>query len=97
MRPSSGGLLSDLPRGQVIPRSQLIRLTSWLPTGLAAQLLRLLDNEPAVESTQAAGIRDAIDFNDPSTPVMAVITVGWLKPPGKSSPPAAQPTTFRSY
>jgi hypothetical protein len=83
MRPSSGGLLSDLPRGQVIPCSQLIRLTSWLPTGLAAQLLRLLDNEPAVESTRAAGIRDAIDFNDPSTPVMAVITVGWLEAAGQ--------------
>lgn len=73
------GLLSDLPRGQVIPRSQLIRLTSWLPTGLAAQLLRLLDNEPTLVSTQAAGIRDAIDYNDPSTPVMAVITLGWLE------------------
>jgi hypothetical protein len=73
------GLLSDLRGGQVIPRSQLIRLTSWLPTGLAAQLLRLLDNEPALVSTQAAGIRDAIDLNDPSTPVMAVITLGWLE------------------
>ncbi len=73
------GLVSDLRRGQVIPRSQLIRLTSWLPTGVAAQLLRLLDNEPALVSTQAAGIRDAIDFNDPSTPVMAIITLGWLE------------------
>jgi hypothetical protein len=73
------GLLSDLRRGQVIPRSQLIRLTSWLPTGLAAQLLRLLDNEPALVSTQTAGIRDAINLNDPTTPVMAVITLGWLE------------------
>jgi hypothetical protein len=70
------GLLSDLRGGQVIPRSQLIRLTSWLPTGLAAQLLRLLDNEPALVSAQAAGIRDAIDLNDPSTPVMAVYHPG---------------------
>jgi hypothetical protein len=62
-----------------MPRSQLIRLTSWLPTGLTAQLLRLLGNEPALVSVQAAGIRDAIDLNDPSTPVMAVITLGWLE------------------
>jgi hypothetical protein len=72
-------LLSDLRRGQVIPRSQLIRLTGWLPTGLAAQLLRLLDNGPALVSTQTAGIRDAIDLNDPTTPVMAVTTLGWLE------------------
>ena len=31
--------LSELRRGQVLPRGQLIRLTGWLPTDLAVQLL----------------------------------------------------------
>jgi hypothetical protein len=39
--------LLDLRQGQVIPRGQLIRLTSWLPADLAAQLLLLLERGPA--------------------------------------------------
>ena len=35
--------LSELRRGQVVPRGQLIRLTGWLPTDLAVHLLALLE------------------------------------------------------
>jgi hypothetical protein len=72
-------LLSDLRGGQVIPRSQLIRLTGFIPADLAARLLRLLDGGPELVGAQAARIRNAIDPNDPTTPVLAVIVLGWLE------------------
>jgi hypothetical protein len=72
-------LVSDLPGSQLTPRSQLIRLTGFIPADLAARLLRLLDGGPELVGTQAARIRNAIDPNDPATPVLAVLVVGWLE------------------
>jgi hypothetical protein len=71
--------LSDLRQGEVIPHSQLIRFTSWLPADLAAQLLVLLERGPALVGAEAARLRDAVDPNDQTTPVLAVITLGWLE------------------
>jgi hypothetical protein len=72
-------LLSDLPGSQLTPRSQLIRLTGFLPADLAARLLRLLDGGSELVGAQAARIRNAIDPNDPATPALAVIVLGWLE------------------
>jgi hypothetical protein len=72
-------LVSDLPGGQLIPRSQLIRLTGILPADLAARLLRLLDGGPELVGTQAARIGNAIDPNDPATPALTVVVLGWLQ------------------
>jgi hypothetical protein len=72
-------LVSELPGSQFIPRSQLIRLTGVLPADLAARLLRLLDGGPELVGTQAARIGTAIDPNDPATPVLAVVVLGWLE------------------
>lgn len=71
--------LSELRRGQVVPRGQLIRLTGWLPTGLAVRLLALLEGGPALVGAEAARLREVIDLNDPTTPVLAVVTLGWLE------------------
>jgi hypothetical protein len=71
--------LSELRRGQVVPRGQLIRLTGWLPTDLAVQLLALLERGPALVAAEAARLREVIDLNDPTTPVLAVVTLGWLE------------------
>jgi hypothetical protein len=71
--------LSELRRGQVVPRGQLIRLTGWLPTDLAVRLLALLERGPALVAAEAARLREVIDLNDPTTPVLAVVTVGWLE------------------
>jgi hypothetical protein len=71
--------LSELRRGQVVPRGQLIRLTGWLPTDLAVGLLALLEGGPALVGAEAARLRDTIDLNDPTTPVLAVVTLGWLE------------------
>jgi hypothetical protein len=67
------------PAGQVVPRGQLIRLTGWLPTDLAVRLLALLERGPALVGAEAARLRDVIDLNDPTTPVLAVVTLGWLE------------------
>jgi hypothetical protein len=72
-------LVSELPGSQFIPRSQLIRLTGFIPADLAARLLRLLDGGPELVGTQAARIRNAIDPNDPATPALAVLVLGWLE------------------
>jgi hypothetical protein len=71
--------LSELRQGQVVPRGQLIRLTGWLPTDLAARLLALLERGPALVGAEAARLREVIDLNDPTTPVLAVVTLGWLE------------------
>jgi hypothetical protein len=71
--------LSELRRGQVAPRGQLIRLTGWLPTDLAGRLLALLERGPALVGAEAARLREVIDLNDPTTPVLAVVTLGWLE------------------
>jgi hypothetical protein len=72
-------LVSDLPGSQFIPRSQLIRLTGFIPADLAARLLRLLDGGPELVGTQAVRIGNAIDPNDPATPALAVVVLGWLE------------------
>jgi hypothetical protein len=72
-------LVSDLPGSQLTPRSQLIRLTGVLPADLAARLLRLLDGGPELVGAQAARIRTAIDPNEPATPALAVVVLGWLE------------------
>jgi hypothetical protein len=72
-------LVSDLPGSQFIPRSQLIRLTGFIPADLAARLLRLLDGGPELVGAQADRIGTAIDPNDPVTPVLAVVVLGWLE------------------
>jgi hypothetical protein len=71
--------LSELRRGQVVPRGQLIRLTGWLPTDLAVRLLALLERGPALVAAEAARLREVIDLNDPTTPALAVVTLGWLE------------------
>jgi hypothetical protein len=72
-------LASELRGGQVIARGQLIRLTGFLPADLAARLLRLLDGGPELVGMQAARIGSAIDPNDPATPALAVVVLGWLE------------------
>jgi hypothetical protein len=72
-------LVSELPGSQFIPRSQLIRLTGFIPADLAARLLRLLDGGPELVGAQAARIGTAIDPNDPATPALAVLVLGWLE------------------
>jgi hypothetical protein len=72
-------LVSELPGSQFIPRSQLIRLTGVLPADLAARLLRLLDGGPELVGAQAARIGTAIDPNEPATPALAVVVLGWLE------------------
>jgi hypothetical protein len=73
-------LLSDLRGGQAIPRGELIRLTGWIPADLVA---RLLDGGAELVGAQAAWIRDAIDPNDPGTPALAVVVLGWLEAAGQ--------------
>jgi hypothetical protein len=72
-------LVSELPGSQLIPRSQLIRLTGVLPADLAARLLRLLDGGPELVGAQAARIGTAIDPNESATPALAVVVLGWLE------------------
>jgi hypothetical protein len=72
-------LVSELRGGQVIPRGQLFRLSGLIPADLAARLLRLLDGGPELVRAQAARIGAAIDPNDPATPALAVIVLGWLE------------------
>jgi hypothetical protein len=72
-------LVSELPGSQVIPRGQLIRLTGFIPADLTARLLRLLDGGPQLVGTQTARIRNLIDPNNPATPALAVLVLGWLE------------------
>ena len=72
-------LVSDLAGSQLTPRSELIRLTGVIPADLAARLLRLLDGGPELVEAQADRIGTAIDPNDPATPALAVVVLGWLE------------------
>jgi hypothetical protein len=72
-------MLSELRDGQLLARGQLIRLTGLLPADLAARLLRLLEGGPELVGAQAARIGNAIDPNDPATPALAVLVLGWLE------------------
>jgi hypothetical protein len=72
-------MLSDLRGGRVIPRGHLIRLTGWIPADLAARLLGLLDGGAELVGAQATWLHNAINPNDPTTPALAVIVLGWLE------------------
>jgi hypothetical protein len=72
-------LLAELRRGEVTSRGQLIRLTRRLPVELASRLLPILDGGPALVRAEAVRVLDAIDPQDPATPAMAVIVLGWLE------------------
>ena len=72
-------LLAELRRGQVTPRGQLLRLTRRLPVQLAAQLLSVLDGGPALVRAEAVRVLEAADPQDPATPALAVVVVGWLE------------------
>jgi hypothetical protein len=72
-------LLSELRGGQVIARGQLIQLTGLIPADFAARLLRLLDGGGELVGAQATRIRNLIDPNNPATPALAVIVLGWLE------------------
>jgi hypothetical protein len=72
-------LLAEPRRGEVTSRGQLIRLTRRLPVELASRLLTVLDGGPALVRAEAVRILDAIDPQDPATPAMAVIVLGWLE------------------
>jgi hypothetical protein len=73
------GLLAELRRGEVTPRGQLLRLTRRLPVELAAQLLSVLDGGPALVRAEAIRVLEAADPQDPATPALAVVVVGWLE------------------
>jgi hypothetical protein len=88
-------LLSNLHGDQILPRGQLIRLTSFIPADLAARLLRLLDGGPELVGAQAARIGTAIDPNDPATPALAVIVLGWLEAAEQVLTSAAAPRNCR--
>ena len=79
MWPSSGRCCRSCAAARASPRDQLIRLTGLIPADLAARLLRLLDGGAELVGAQAARIRTAIDPNDPATPALAVIMLGWLE------------------
>jgi hypothetical protein len=71
--------VSDLAGSQLTPRSQLIRLTGFIPADLTARLLRLLDGGPQLVGTQTARIRNLIDPNNSATPALAVLVLSWLE------------------
>jgi hypothetical protein len=72
-------LLGELRRGEVTPRGQLIRLTSRLPVQLASQLLAVLEGGPGLVRAEAVRVLDAIAPDDPATPALAVLVLGWLE------------------
>ena len=72
-------LLAELRRGEVTPRGKLIRLARRLPVELAAQLLSVLDGGPAFVRAEAVRVLEAADPQDPATPALAVIVLGWLE------------------
>ena len=73
------GLLTELRRGEVTPRGQLLRLTRRLPVELAAQLLSVLDGGPALVRAEAVRVLEAAAPQDPATPALAVVVLGWLE------------------
>jgi hypothetical protein len=73
------GLLAELRRGEVTPPGQLLRLTRRLPVELAAQLLSVLDGGPALVRAEAVRVLEAADPQDPATPALAVVVLGWLE------------------
>jgi len=54
-------------------------LTRRLPVQLASQLLTVLDGGPALVRAEAVRVLDAINPQDPATPVLAVLVLGWLE------------------
>jgi hypothetical protein len=72
-------LLAELRRGEVTARGQLIRLTRRLPVELASRLLAVLEGGPALVRAEAVRVLDAVDPQDPATPALAVLVLGWLE------------------
>src|SRR4029453_13047081 len=89
-------LVSELPGSQFIPRSQLIRLTGFIPADLAARLLRLLDGGPELVGTQAARIRTAIDPHGPPPQSWPWLWWAGWRPPHRSWLPGAAPRSWWS-
>jgi hypothetical protein len=54
-------------------------LTRRLPVQLAAQLLSVLDGGPALVRAEAVRVLEAADPQDPATPALAVVVLGWLE------------------
>jgi len=54
-------------------------LTRRLPVELAAQLLSVLDGGPALVRAEAVRVLEAADPQNPATPALAVVVVGWLE------------------
>src|SRR5215207_6073076 len=79
--PAAGlwGLLAELRRGEVTPPGQLIRLTRRLPVELAGQLLSVLDGGPALVRAEAVRVLEAADPQNPATPALAMVVLGWLE------------------
>ena len=50
-----------------------------LPVQLAAQLLSVLDGGPAFVRAEAVRVLEAANPQDPATPALAVIVLGWLE------------------
>jgi hypothetical protein len=73
------GLLAELRRGEVTPPGQLLRLTRRLPVELAGQLLSVLDGGPALVRAEAVRVLEAADPQDPATPALAMVVLGWLE------------------
>src|SRR5829696_701005 len=73
------GLLAELRRGEVTPPGQLLRLTRRLPAELAGQLLSVLDGGPALVRAEAVRVLEAADPQNPATPALAVVVLGWLE------------------
>src|SRR5918992_115982 len=45
----------------------------------ASHIQALLERGPALVGAEAARLREVIDLNDPTTPTLAVVTLGWLE------------------
>jgi hypothetical protein len=54
-------------------------LTSRLPVQLASQLLAVLEGGPGLVRAEAVRVLDAIAPDDPATPALAVLVLGWLE------------------
>ena len=77
-RPGCGGCWQSCAAARS-PRGQLLRLTHRLPVELAAQLLSVLDGGPALVRAEAVRVLEAADPQNPATPALAVVVVGWLE------------------
>ena len=54
-------------------------MTRRLPVELAGQLLSVLDGGPALVRAEAVRVLEGADPQNPATPALAVVVVGWLE------------------